>query len=84
MYKMNKISVCLITLTLCILIFLASAQNLRSNRKKSRSNLQKDSILNYETNNDKNDGYSIEKEKQRRPDALKKRRKGSHQRNDYG
>ncbi|KAL7044656.1 hypothetical protein ACKWTF_002015 [Chironomus riparius] len=82
-YKMNKISVCLITLTLCILIFLTSAQNLRSNRKKSRSNLQKDSILNYETNNDKNDGYSIEKEKQRRPDALKKRRKGSHQRNDY-
>lgn len=82
---MNKISVCLITLTLCILIFLTSAQHLRSNRKKSRSNLQKDSILNYETNKDnKNDGYSIEKEKERRPDALKKRRKGSHQKNDYG
>ena len=83
---MNKISVCLITFILCILILFTSAQNLRSNRKKSRSNLQKDSILNYETNsnNNKNDGYSIEKEKQRRPDALKKRRKGSHQRNDYG
>lgn len=82
---MRKIRVCLITfIALCVLIRAVSAQQSRSNRKKSRSNLQKDSIQNYNKDT-RSDGFSTEKEKSRiRPDTLKKRRKGSHQRNDYG
>lgn len=76
---MRKIKVCfVIFILLCVLIPLTSGQQSRLNRKKSRSNLQK------ESNQKDLNGFSVEKDRPKRPDTLKKRRKGSQQRIDYG
>lgn len=71
---------------ICVVISETSAQDPRSNRKKSNANnLQRNSGFNHRINQDPNNGLSTENLRHKRPGSGQRRRmKSSHQRQDHG
>lgn len=85
MGKLKKFILISIIVLICLIFRESSAQNPRSNRKKSNgNNLQKINGINHRINQSPNDGISQQNVKQKRPGSSQRRRtKSSHQRQDH-
>lgn len=87
MEKLNKCILISIIILLCVFSGECSAQNPRTNRKKSSgNNLQKSVGFDHRINQSLNDGLSQHNVKQKRPGSGQRRRmkNNNHQRQDHG
>lgn len=87
MEKFRKCLLISIIILICVIIGEISAQNTRTNRKKSNGiNLQKSDGFDYRINQNTNNGLSQHTAKQKRPGSGQRRRmkNNNHQRQDHG